>query len=93
MSAIALGALVLSPVAAIAADPPPGATSCSGCHGSNAAADSPIPKLHGRDAGETLAAMVAFRSGERPATVMDRIAKGFSDDETRLIADWLAAQK
>ncbi len=93
MSAIAVGALVLLPVAANAADPPPGATACSGCHGSSATADTPVPKLQGRDAGETVAAMVAFRSGERPATVMDRIAKGFTDDETRLIADWLAAQK
>jgi cytochrome c553 len=30
--------------------------------------------------------MKAFRSGQRPATVMDRIAKGFSDDEIRAIA-------
>jgi sulfide dehydrogenase cytochrome subunit len=37
--------------------------------------------------------MRAFRSGEKPATVMDRIAKGFSDEETRAIADWLGAQQ
>ena len=37
--------------------------------------------------------MKAFRAGERPATVMDRIAKGFSDDEMRAIAAWYAAQK
>jgi cytochrome c553 len=36
--------------------------------------------------------MRAFRSGERPATVMNRIAKGFSDDEIGAIADWLARQ-
>ena len=35
--------------------------------------------------------MQAFRAGERPATVMDRIAKGFTDEETRAIAAWLAA--
>jgi sulfide dehydrogenase cytochrome subunit len=34
--------------------------------------------------------MDAFRSGGREATVMTRIAKGFSDDETRAIAAWLA---
>jgi sulfide dehydrogenase cytochrome subunit len=37
--------------------------------------------------------MQAFRDGGRAATVMDRIAKGFSDDETRAIADWLAANR
>jgi sulfide dehydrogenase cytochrome subunit len=38
-------------------------------------------------------AMQELRSGQRTATVMDRIAKGFSDDETRAIAAWLAAQR
>jgi cytochrome c553 len=36
--------------------------------------------------------MAELRSGARPATVMDRIAKGFSEDETRAIAGWLAEQ-
>jgi cytochrome c553 len=36
--------------------------------------------------------MAAFRSGERPATLMNRIAKGFSDEESRAIGVWLAAQ-
>jgi cytochrome c553 len=36
--------------------------------------------------------MQAFRSGERASTVMGRIAKGFSEDETQAIALWLAAQ-
>ena len=49
--------------------------------------------LRGRNAVEIVAAMEQFRSGERQATVMDRIAKGFTDEETRAIADWLAAQK
>ncbi|MDB5405146.1 MAG: hypothetical protein JWL84_58 [Rhodospirillales bacterium] len=37
--------------------------------------------------------MREFRSGQRPATVMDRIAKGFTEDETQAIAAWLGAQK
>ena len=36
--------------------------------------------------------MAAFRSGAREATLMNRIAKGFSEDETRAIARWIAAQ-
>jgi cytochrome c553 len=51
-----------------------------------------VPPLRGHDPAEIVAAMQAFRSGERPSTVMGRIAKGFSDDETRAIAAWLAAQ-
>jgi cytochrome subunit of sulfide dehydrogenase len=52
-----------------------------------------VPPLHGRPAEEIVAAMQAFRAGERPATVMDRIAKGFTDDESRAIATWLSQQR
>jgi len=76
-----------------AAEAPPGATSCSGCHSAARGVDSPVPRLMGRDAPQLISAMQAFRSGQRPATVMDRIAKGFTDDEIRAIAAWYAAQK
>jgi cytochrome c553 len=33
--------------------------------------------------------MKAFQEGAKPATVMDRIAKGFSDEEIDAIAAWL----
>ena len=76
-----------------ASEPPPGATSCSGCHSAGPAAASSVSRLYGRDAGELATAMAGFRDGSLPATVMTRIAKGFSDDELRAIAAWLAAQK
>jgi cytochrome subunit of sulfide dehydrogenase len=70
---------------------PPGATSCSGCHGPGVSGAA-IPPLHGRPAEEIVAAMQDYRTGQRPATVMDRIAKGFTDEETRAIATWLSQQ-
>jgi cytochrome c553 len=76
-----------------AADAPPGASSCTGCHPAGKAVDTPVPRLAGRDAAQTVAAMAEFKTGKRPATVMDRIAKGFTDDETKAIAAWFAAQK
>ena len=76
-----------------ASEPPPGAASCSGCHTSGAAGASSVSRLYGRDAGDIMTAMTGFRDGPLPATVMTRIAKGFSDDELRAIAAWLAAQK
>lgn len=82
----------LSPAAA-ASLPPPGAASCSGCHAVHEPASSPISRIYGRDANEIVSAMIAFRDGSRPSTVMSRIAKGFSDDELRPIAAWLATQK
>jgi cytochrome subunit of sulfide dehydrogenase len=91
-----IGALVLPFVisgGAIAAGPPPGAASCSGCHPQSAAVETPVPPILGRKPDEIIAAMLAFRAGERPSTVMGRVAKGLSDDEIRAIADWLAAQQ
>ena len=55
--------------------------------------ETPVPRLAGRNAAEIVAAMQEFRRGQRPGTVMDRIAKGFTDDEIRAIAAWYAAQK
>ena len=49
--------------------------------------------MAGYDASAMMAAMQAYRGGLRPSTVMDRIAKGFSDDEIRAIATWFAAQQ
>jgi cytochrome c553 len=38
-------------------------------------------------------AVQEVRTGQRPGTGMDRIAKGFTDDEIKAIAAWYAAQK
>jgi cytochrome c553 len=81
-----------SAVSLFAAEAPPGAASCSGCHAAKAGVDTPVPRLSGQDATAMVAAMQAYRSGQRPATVMDRIAKGFSDDEIKAIAAWFSAQ-
>ena len=75
-----------------AADPPPGASSCSSCHPVSRAVETPAGRLNGRNPAEIAAAFAAFRSGQRPATVMDRIAKGFTDEEIKAIADWYGAQ-
>ena len=92
--AVAIATVMASSLPVLAAsEPPPGAASCSGCHTSGAAAASPVSRPYSRDAGEIMTAMTGFRDGSLPATVMNRIAKGFSDDELRAIAAWLAAQK
>jgi cytochrome subunit of sulfide dehydrogenase len=92
MLCVALAGVVCAPAIA-AAEPPPGASSCSGCHAASPKVDTPVPPIRGRDPAEIIAAMQAFRSGERASTIMGRIAKGFSDDEIRAIAIWLAAQR
>jgi cytochrome c553 len=89
------GALVLTMITdrADTAEPPPGVTSCSGCHSTSAKVETPVPPISGRNEADIVAAMQGFRSGERPSTVMGRIAKGFDDDEIQAIAVWLATQQ
>jgi sulfide dehydrogenase cytochrome subunit len=74
-------------------DPPAGASACSGCHPPSSSAETGVPTLAGRDAQEIVTQMRAFRSGQREATVMGRIAKGYSDAEIEAIAAWYQRQR
>ena len=85
--------LLLSSAAFAADAPPPGAAACSGCHAATRGVETAVPRLVGRDAAQLVSAMTAFRAGQRPSTVMDRIAKGFTEDEVKAIAAWYAGQK
>ena len=69
-----------------AAAPPPGAASCSGCHGPAA-----LP-INGQGAAALSGAMLAYRSGERPSTLMGRLMKPLTPDEIAAIAAWVSEQ-
>ena len=90
---VAAAAILASVGIACGADAPPGANSCSGCHAASSSVQTPVPPLNGRPAADIVSQMAAFKSGERKGTIMDRIAKGFSDEETRAIAQWYETQK
>jgi sulfide dehydrogenase cytochrome subunit len=94
MRTITAAAVLLGITASASAQSPapPGATACSGCHGP-ARAGASVPPLQGQSPDDMVEAMRAFRTGQRPATVMDRIAKGFSDEEARAIANWLVQNR
>jgi sulfide dehydrogenase cytochrome subunit len=71
--------------------------SCAGCHGTAGAGagvgvGGPLPMLAGQPKGALAASMRAFRSGARPATIMQQIAKGYTDEQVEQIAAYLAAQ-
>ena len=76
-----------------AAEPPPGAAGCTGCHPTSSRVQSPVARLNGMDRAAIVRAMQDFRSGQRTGTVMDRISKGFTDPEIQTIADWFARQR
>ena len=91
--AAAIGLLSIAAAVVASAEPPAGAVSCSGCHPASSRVSSPVPRLAGQDRAAIVRAMQDFRSGQRAGTVMDRIAKGFTDDEIQALATWFAAQK
>ena len=78
---------------AASGQPPPGAAACSGCHPASARVTSPVVRLAGLERDAIVRALQEFRSGQRAGTIMDRIAKGFSEDEVRAIAAWYEQQK
>ena len=94
---IALAAAALASPASVAlaapAAAPPGAASCSGCHAPAGTHATAIPSAQDLTAAEIEAAMLAYKSGDREATVMDRIARGFSEQEIAEIAAWLGQRK
>ena len=81
-----LPVLALLAGAASAQEAPPGAAACSGCHGAGGIT------LAGLDAAQIRARMAEFRAGEGEATLMPRIAAGFTEAETAAIAAWLAQE-
>lgn len=70
------------------------AAACAQCHGTagKPIAGSVLPPLAGMPAAHIEAQMKAFRSGDRSATVMHQIAKGYSDAQIAQLAAYFAAQ-
>ena len=68
------------------------AANCAACHGTagRAAPGSPFPSLAGRAKEDIVQAMAQFKSGQRPATVMHQIAKGYSDAEIAAMAEYFS---
>lgn len=85
---VSAAALAAAAAQAAEARPPPGASSCTGCHAARAA----MGGLDGRPEAEIAGALAAYRAGERPASIMTRIAKGFDLAESRAIAAYFAGR-
>ena len=68
------------------------AATCSNCHGTNGKARGEVKPLAGMPAGKLVATLADFKSGAQTATIMHQIAKGYSDEQVKLIAAYFAAQ-
>ncbi|WP_128000037.1 c-type cytochrome [Piscinibacter defluvii] len=70
------------------------AATCANCHGTNGnARGNDVKPLAGVAAEKILAQIADFKSGAQPATIMHQIAKGYTDEQLKLIAAYYAAQK
>jgi sulfide dehydrogenase cytochrome subunit len=87
LSLVGLVALSAIPGLAVAA-PPPGASSCTGCHAPAKGPATALPSIEGRDPAQLKALLDGFRSGAVPATVMNRIMLGFTPEEIAALAEW-----
>lgn len=90
--------LLLASGVALAADPNLGrnlAATCANCHGTNGQAlkSSGMDALAGMEKAKILQKLADFKSGDKPATIMHQISKGYSDAQLDLIATYFAAQK
>lgn len=88
-------ALLLS-AAAQAADPHLArnlAATCANCHGTDGRSVGGMAVLAGEPKDKLLASLKAFRSGEKPATIMHQISKGYTDEQLDLIAGYFASIK
>lgn len=90
--------LLLLPQAGIAADTaaparPYFAANCFNCHGTEGKAVSAIPTIAGRDRAYLEEALKAFKAGTKQATIMTQLAKGYTDAELAILADYFARQR
>lgn len=81
-----------------AADPNLGrnlAATCANCHGTNghAVKGGAIDALAGMEKAKILQKLADYRSGDKPATIMHQIAKGYSEEQLDLIATYFSRQK
>lgn len=93
--ALATGVLTISAMAQAA---PPSAAmlsnACAGCHGTNGGSAGPsMPSLASQSKEAIVEAMKKFKNGERPSSIMGRIAKGYSDADIATMGEFFSKQK
>ncbi|MDX1430952.1 MAG: c-type cytochrome [Gammaproteobacteria bacterium] len=61
-------------------------TACAGCHGTDGHSKGPMPTIAGKSSDYIAKALKEFRDGKRSSTVMQRIAKGYTDEQIDALA-------
>ncbi len=71
------------------------AATCANCHGTNghAVSGSAVVSIAGLKQDYISQQMKAFKTGQRPATVMHQLAKGYTDEQIEQLAAYFASQR
>jgi cytochrome c553 len=90
-------ALKLSSLALAQADSPDQQTlylsgNCTNCHGTQGRSAGAMPSLAGLSQSHIAERMRDFRDGKRPATIMHQIARGYTERQSELLAEYFARQ-
>ncbi|HEY6280349.1 MAG TPA: c-type cytochrome [Burkholderiales bacterium] len=95
-AAMAMFALACAASLRAAADPNYArnlAANCANCHGTDGKSAGVMPPLAGLDKNYIILQMQDFKSSKRPATIMHQLAKGYSDEQIELMAEYFSVQK
>lgn len=94
-STLVVGAWLMT-AGAVAGPPTPAmlANACAGCHGTGGGSAGPaMPSLAGQSKEAIVVAMKKFKSGERPSSIMGRLAKGYTDADFAAMGEFFSRQK
>ena len=71
------------------------AATCAQCHGTDGRAveGQALVRLAGMPQDYLVNQLMAFRNGQRPATIMHQITRGYSQEQLETVAAYFAAQK
>jgi cytochrome c553 len=67
------------------------ANACTSCHGLEGHSVGAAPALAGQAEADLLAKLKAFKDGTAEATIMNRIVRGYSDEELAALAAYFAS--
>lgn len=68
------------------------AAQCANCHGTNGKSVAEVPSLAGQSAASLVQKMKDYRDGKLPASIMHQLAKGYTDEQVVLMADYFSKQ-
>ena len=64
---------------------------CANCHGPQGRSGAAVPSLAGLPSRYIVEQMQAFKAGTRPATIMQQLAKGYTDSQIELMASYFSS--